>query len=223
MKGIKILVAFALFLMVIGTASAAVNNATVSAGTESSYNSAVNAGSSSVTAGGTSEANISSTQSTARWAGFYGTINGKIVLADATSHYFKNWTISDVAGAYVYGSTVSNPDFTSLAVTSSTDMPSWLNTAGASDNWQNTFSATEDKTFNNQALTAVPYTQTYDNTGAETFKTYSLKDGSSDLIWAALAQNSAANGYNGKTVNYQLLVPVNGATSSTYYFFLELP
>ncbi len=222
MKGIKILVAFALFLMVIGTASAAVNNATVSAGTESSYDSSVNAGSTSVTAGGTAESNISSTQSTVRWAGFYGTINGKIVLADATSHYFRNWTVSNVAGAYVYGSTASNPDFASLAAAASTDMPSWLTTSGAADNWQNTFSNSESKTFNGQTLTA-SYTQTYNSTGAEAFKTYSLKDGTPNLIWAALAQDSAANGYNGNTVNYQLLVPVNGASSTQYYFFLELP
>ncbi len=221
MKGIKILLALAVFLMLLGTASAAVNNATVSVGSESSYNSAVSAGSSSVTAGGTAEANVTSTQSTSRWAGFYGSINGKIVLADATSHWFKNWTVSDVSGAYVYGSTASNPDFSTLAAATATDMPTWLNTTDAADNFQNTFGASESATFNGQAVTA-SYTETYNNAGTETFKTYALKDGGSDLIWAALAQNDAT-GYNGNTVDYQLLVPVNGATSTAYYFFLELP
>ncbi len=221
MKGIKILLALAVFFVLVGTASAAVNNASVTVGAESSYNSAVGAGNASVTAGGTSQVDVQSTQSTGRWAGFYGSITGSIVLADATSHWFKNWTVSNVAGAYVYASNASNPDFSTLAAATSTDEPSWLTTTGAADNFQNTFAQSEAQTFNGQSVTA-NYTQTYDNTGAETFKTYALKDGSSDLIWAALAQNDAT-GYNGNTVDYQLLVPVDGATATNYYFFLELP
>ena len=221
MKGIKILLALAVFFVLVGTASAAVNNASVTVGAESSYNSAVGAGNASVAAGGTSQVDVQSTQSTGRWAGFYGSITGTIVLADATSHWFKNWTVSNVAGAYVYASNASNPDFSTLTAASTADEPSWLNKTGAADNFQNTFAQAESRTFNGNSVTA-NYTETYNNAGTETFKTYALKDGSSDLIWAALAQNDVA-GYNGNTVDYQLLVPVNGAAATNYYFFLELP
>ena len=220
-NNMKFLITLLAILMLVGTASAAVNNATVTAGSESSYTNTGAAGNSAVTAGGTTEANVSSTLSTSRWAGFYGSISANIVLADATSNWFRNWTVSDVSGSYVYASNVTNPNFASLAATTSADMSSWLTTAGASDNFANTFNAQESQTFNGQSVTA-NYTMTYNNAGTDTFKTYSLKDGSSNLIWAALAQ-SAVTGYNGKTVDYQLLVPVNGANSMTYYFYLELP
>ena len=219
-NNVKFLITILAVLMLVSTASAAVNNATVTAGSESSYDTSGATGNKAVTAGGTTEANVSATLSTSRWAGFYGSITASIVLADASSNWFRNWTVSDVSGAFVYGSNVTNPDFATLAAADNTDMPSWLTTSGASDNFANTFNAQESQTFNSQAITA-NYTYTYNNAGTNTFKTYSLKSGT-DLIWAALAQNDVT-GYNSKTVDYQLLVPVDGTTSTTYYFFLELP
>ena len=208
-------------LVLIGSAGARVENASVSAGSESSYNATNVAGNKSVVAGGVAEVNLSSIPSTSRWAGFYGTISATVVLADANNNWFRNWTASDVSGAFVYGSTSNNPDFTNLSAANQTsDFPSWLTTAGVADNWQDTFNNNETQTFNSQSINA-NYTYTYNNAGVDTFKTYSLKDTSSNLVWAALANNNA-NGYNGATIDYQLLVPVNGATSTTYYFYFEL-
>ncbi len=217
----KLVLVFLIGLMFVGMARAAVNNATISAGAESSYSADVAAGNTAVTAGGTAQVDVSSTLSTSRWAGFYGSITATIVLADASSNWFKNWTVSSVDGAHVYASTASTPDFSTLTYAREADMPDFLKTSGASDNWQNTFTNHETHTFNGNNLDA-NYTYTYNNAGTETFKTYALKDGNSNLIWAALAQNDAT-GYNGGTVDYQLLVPVDGTTSTTYYFFLELP
>ena len=217
----KLVLVFLVGLVFVGMARAAVNNATISAGSESSYSASGAAGNTGVTAGGTKQVDVSSTLSTSRWAGFYGSITATIVLADASSNWFKNWTVSSVDGAHVYASNVSTPDFSTLTYARQTDMPSFLTTSGASDNWQNTFTNHETHTFNGNNLDA-NYTYTYNSTGTETFKTYALKDGSSNLIWAALAQNNVA-GYDGGTVDYQLLVPVDGTTSTTYYFFLELP
>ena len=209
-----------LALSVVVNVNATVNGAQIVNGTESSYTPSSSAGSTNVTAGGTKEANFTVTSSTSRWAGFYGTIGGTITLADASSNYFKNWTITSIAGGYLYSSTATNPVFSSLSAAAATDMPTWLNDSSYADAWQNTFTAHEIKTFNAQSIDA-NYTMTYNNAGTETFKTYSLKDSSSNLIWAALAQSTT--GYNGKSVDYQLLVPVNGSTTTKYYFWVELP
>ena len=210
-----------LSVLLLTTPSLAVENATISAGSESSYNASVSAGNTSVTAGGTKQVNINSVPSTSRWAGFYGSISATIVLADASSNWFKNWTVSDVSGSIVYASDEAIIDWDNLSPANQTsDFPSWL-TSDSADNWQNTFNNNETHTFNGQSLN-VNYTYTYDNAGTNTFKTYCLKDTNSKLLWAALAQNDAT-GYNGGTVDYQLLVPVNGASSTTYYFYFELP
>ncbi len=186
-------------------------------GTESSYTSSTSAGSTNVTAGGTKEANFSVTSGTGKWAGFYGTLGGTITLADAGSNYFKNWTVTSVAGGYLYASDVSSAAFDALTVAANADMPAYLQSG--SDSWTNTFTNHEATTFNGQSVDA-NYTMTYNNAGTETFKTYSLKDGS-DLIWAGLATTGTS--YNGKAVDYQLLVPVDGASAQTYYFWVELP
>ena len=217
---VRLFLAVLVILTLATTASAAVNNATISAGSESSYSSGNAAGNTAVTAGGTTQANVSATLSTTRWAGFYGSITATIVLADASSNWFRNWTVSDVSGSLVYASNESNVDFSSLAAATQSDMPNWLITSGASDNWQSTFTNNETQTFNSQDINA-NYTYTYNNAGTNTFKTYSLKSGTT-LVWAALAQNDVT-GYDGGTVDYQLLVPVNDQTSTTYYFYLELP
>ena len=210
-----------LLILTLTTPSLAVENATISAGDESSYNASVSAGNTAVTAGGTTQVNINSVPSTSRWAGFYGSITATIVLADASNNWFKNWTVSDVSGSIVYASTETIIDWDNLSPANQTsDFPSWL-TSDSADNWQNTFNNNETHTFNGQSLN-VNYTFTYDNAGTNTFKTYCLKDTNSKLLWAALAQNDAT-GYNGGTVDYQLLVPVNGATPITYYFYFELP
>ncbi len=221
MKGIRFFVVLAMFLLAAGAVKADVGNVTVSAGAESSYDDSGATGSTSVTAGGTAQADVQSVSSTSRWAGFYGSITGKIVLADASSNWFKNWTVSSVNGALVYGSTANNADFSTLAAAHVADEPAFLTTSGAADNFALTFNANETATFNSQSINA-NYTLTYNNAGTETFKTYALKDGSSNLIWAALAQDDAT-GYNGNTIDYQLLVPVDGTTATTYYFYLELP
>ena len=214
-------VGFLVVLLCVYTASASVQNASVSAGSESSYTANNTAGSKVVTAGGVSQVNVSTIPSTTRWAGFYGSISATVVLADASNNWFRNWTASNVAGAFVYASTSDNVDFTNLSAANQTsDFPSWLTTAGVADNWQSTFTNNETQTFNSQDINA-NYTYTYNNAGTNTFKTYSLKSGTT-LVWAALAQNDVT-GYDGGTVDYQLLVPVNDQTSTTYYFYLELP
>jgi len=206
-------------ISLISGVSAAVNNATVTAGSESSYSPSTPAGNTSAQAGGTIEVNLSVDMSTQKWAGFYGQITGTIKLADASSNTFKDWTVSNVAGAKVYSSNTTTIDWANLAAATNADMPAWL-TSG-SDSWANTFNNNETQTFNGQNINA-NYTLTYNSTGTGVFKTYSLKDSSSNLIWAALAVDNG-NGYNNQQVDYQLLVPVNGASATTYYFYLELP
>ena len=173
-----------------------------------------------IVGGNVTGVNVTTTSITGRWAGFFGNITGGIALGDGTSSFYE-WTVSDVTDSVVYVSngTVSN---WGLVAASAGDMPSYINTAAA-DNYSNTFTATEN--FNSSSITNIastPYTQTWSSGSQGSLKTYSLKDADdSDLVWAGKAINDDT-GFNGETVDYQVLVPADAAVV-TYTFYLELP
>jgi len=184
----------------------------------------------SINAGHVYEVNLTYNQSSSRWAAIYGNITGNIVLADQDNHYFYIWTVTDPSGSVVYASdAVTSLTLNGMQPATAADMPGWLEpAAGASDSWSNTFTNTETFTSPTGLTVAnAPYTTTWQNGAQGTeFKTYSLKDASGNLVWAALVNNDKTS-YSGGKADYQLLVPEDGTvgntgTATTYNLFLEL-
>lgn len=174
-----------------------------------------------VEGGNVTGVNISGTQITTKWAGFYGNISGGIILADGSSNTFYEWTVTDLTGAIVYAANTSVSDWSTLANASATDMPSFLTTA-ATDNYTETLSTGGSGTFDGDALTTY-YTTTWNDTAQGSLETHSLlADGGNTLIWAGVAEDGTT-GFNGGSLDYQIIVPADGTTTTTYNFYLELP
>ncbi|RKY41345.1 MAG: hypothetical protein DRP85_06635 [Candidatus Makaraimicrobium thalassicum] len=181
--------------------------------------------------GNITNANLTAIQSTYRWAGIFGTITGTIVLADASNNYFYNWT--GAKGVYVYASEGTSINWTGLDNATVSDVIgqyTWLSGAEYADNYTNTFNETCN--FNSNALgksfiaaCAKPL-----SSGSTTWNVTVLKDTPSpsardDIIWTAEVVEDGT-GYNGWTVDYELLVPENGVNGDTttedFYLWVEL-
>jgi len=199
------------------SAQAVTGGTTVAGGTQSW--SGTSSTSVNILGGNITEVNVSGYSQTGRWAGFWGEVSGGLKLSDSTNSFYE-WTVSDVTGAVVYAADAAVSNWGSVAAAGTLDMPGYL-TAGATDNFTNTFNTT-GKTFTSTSLSvgSAPYTNTYSSGAAGNLETYALKDGAT-LIWAGKALSNEAS-FNGGTVDYQLLVPANG-TQETYNFYLELP
>lgn len=171
--------------------------------------------------GNVTEVNVTGNQITGRWGGFYGSISGGIQLADSGSGLFYEWTVSDYTDAMVFVANSTVSDWASLAAATNANQPTYVQGVAA-DNWTNTFSTTEAFNSSSIGIADVPFTQTFDNTNTSTFKTYSLyAPTESAYVYAGKAINDAT-GFNGETVDYQVLAPADSGVVS-YQFYLELP
>ena len=212
-----------LVLLAMPIALAAPDGATVTVGaTERGSSNA--AGTASTEAGNVTEVNISGTAITSRWAGFYGNISAGLVLSDAANNKFYEWTVSDVSGAVVYATNASVSDWSTSNIVAATasDMPAFL-TQSTADNYSNTYNAQEAFTSATYSIANTNYAATYSNGVAGNLKSYSLKATTENaLIWAGKALDDET-AFDGGQVDYQVLVPVDGTTTTTYNFYLELP
>ncbi len=179
------------------------------------------AGTVSVEAGNTYRADLDANQSTYRWVGVTGNATGTIILSDSANNVLYNWSAQ---GLLVYASTASTLTWSSLADATAADMPAYL-TSG-SDQYANTFTGTSEN-IGSQLYPTISsdFANTYDNTGAQAWKTYSLTDGT-NLVWAGLVNAGGANNFRGNPVNYQMILPEDGTAGDTtavnYYMWLEL-
>lgn len=175
-----------------------------------------------LTGGNVTAVNITGQQITGRWGGFYGNISGGIQLADASSNLFYKWTVTNYTGAYVYAANATVTGWASLAAATSAEQPTYL-VGAAADNWSNTFNSTGSfQSSSIGPISSTPLAYTLNSTGGSAFTTYSLYSTSDNAyIYAGKAVNNG-NGFNGETVDYQILAPANSGVVS-YQFYLELP
>lgn len=213
-------------LMILGayTVVAAPNGATVAEGAQERA-SATAAGTVSTQGGNVTQVNVTGTQLTSRWTGFFGTINGGYTLEDGSSNLFYEWTISNTTGAIVYAANGTVSTWT-LAAANELNMPTNLQGVSAPDTFNNTFSATE--AFTSATIGPVantPYTTTWQGGSQGTqLKTYALTDpDDSDIVFAGYSEYNVTS-FKGAAdpVDYQILAP-GFASGVTYNFYLELP
>ena len=212
-----------LVLLAMPVALAAPDGATVTVG-PSERGSSNAAGTASIEAGNVTEVNVSGTAITTRWAGFFGNISAGLVLSDAANNKFYEWTVSDVTGSVVYATnaTVSDWSTTNIVAATTADMPAFL-TQATPDNYTNTYNLQGTFTSATYSIANTNYAATYSNGVAGNLNSYSLKATTENaLIWAGKALDNEV-AFNGGQVDYQILVPVDGTTLTTYNFYLELP
>jgi hypothetical protein len=213
----EILIILALTVMVASLVSAAPTGGTLVNGTTSHGSNSVST-TRTIHGGNVSEVNVSGSQMTTRWGGFFGSLSGSLQLSDATANKFYEWTVSNFTNAVVYAANASVSNWNLVAMNSST-APLFITSAG-SDSYANTFTATEAfSSASIASIAATPYTTTL---GAGALKTYALTTLDETVkIWAGKAKNDVAS-FQGGVVDYQLLVPA-AAAGTTYNFYLELP
>ncbi len=182
------------------------------------------AGTVSVEAGNTYHADLDANQSTYRWVGVTGNATGTIILADSGNNVLYNWSAQ---GLLVYASTASSLTWSSLAdADAATVTASAAYLASGSDNYANTFTGAAEN-IGSQLYPSITsdYASTYDDSGAQAWKTYSLTDGT-NLVWAGVVNAAGANNFRGDSVNYQMILPEDGTNGDTtavdYYLWLEL-
>jgi hypothetical protein len=221
---VSMLLAMSIFFILLVTSFAlgAPTGATVMPGT--SYTTILpNAQAVNIQGGNITAVHVTGGIVTSRWGGFFGNITGEARLGDNFGNNYYVWTVSNPTNAIVYVSTesITNWLFSSFRPAAETDMPAYLR-QDTTDNFMRTF--TQQEAFDSASLfiPVTPYTTTWQDGLQGTLRTYALYNAVDDaVVWAAKAQADADSFQPGNTVDYQLLVPAQGAT--TYNFYLELP
>jgi len=195
---------------------------------------AANGSASDVTEGGNItilNINVGNRTSTDRWAGYLGNITnnagGRLVLANSAATIFYQWSLNISNGGEVCAGEGTTYTWTSLSAATNAEIDTAWGFGVVSDNATRTFNDAA-VAVNIASTTITPaYSADTGIQGAGTFFTTAVKDGTaaeSDFLFCTNLNISAtANGYDGSSVDYELIVPTtSGAATETYYFYAEI-
>lgn len=183
-----------------------------------------------IQAGRTIALDVSQDSLTEKWAGFYGQISGNKVLGSASSNLYT-WTASQFDNAEVIATPQSAP--TPTGVSAVGDPNSFLGSdfhgvANASQTFNLSDSA---NVLGSSISTAAVNTFNSSEMRDDRFTTFlynnSAASGDSPVYVAEGSSTAGGEGFDGSTVNYQLLAGVGDATDAvvdnkTFSFYLEL-
>jgi hypothetical protein len=185
--------------------------------------------------GNVTQININALSITKTWQGYFGNVTGNIHLDDANNNTFYIWGNGTNLRGQVYASRTDTLDWVSVNCSSPdqrADEDAALGVASTdADSATNTFDELQHPGFNVglQPIRADSCFSTfgYVNGVAQnaTFNQILLSDSGNHTIYSTIIAYHTA-GYNGDTVDFQLLVGENehvGNIGPTpYYFFVEL-
>ncbi len=167
-------------------------------------------------------------QSTERWAGYLGNVSASgslIVLANSNLDIFYNWSWDTSTGGEVCAGTDTTYTWSSLAAATAADIDTAWGFGDASDDAEATF----DDGSRNFDIGGVASTAPTADTGQSGgFYTFALTDNAggtaeTDFVFCAnVSMSGTNNGYDGSTVDYELIVPTTYGATETYYFYVEL-
>ena len=181
-------------------------------------------------AGNVTQLNINQTRITDIWQGFYGNVSGQIVLENSAGNNFYDWTAATMQGQ-IYATRATVSSWANVNCTNSTHWEleeSTLNIpATATDGINETYKNFVHPSFTVGSVPIVsnycPSTRPYNSTGlpGEFYNVLLNTDATNTVYTAVLADNS--NGFDGTTVDFEVLVPTDRSTGlATYYFYVEL-
>jgi hypothetical protein len=172
------------------------------------------------------------TSQTSKWQGYLGTVSGSIVLASSGGDKMYEWTWLTGKGGEVFA-TRNNPmtytDWTTLAARTGPQIDTDFGfDSTVSDNATILFNQTASAiNVSGTTITggASMAAKTFNNAGALTWVTNAYSIGGSttmnDYVFAGMISNGGT-AYDGNTVDYQMIVPVETVANPTYYFYVEL-
>jgi uncharacterized membrane protein len=203
---------------------AAPQDAQSAAGTAETYT-VTGANAYSAEGGNITEVNVSSDASTSKWQGFWGNISGSLRLGDGTSNIFYDWSGITFQAVYASPGTTLNwatvSDLAGQGAREGKDTDYNL-TSTDPDSINQTMSgaACSAGTIFTNADGVTPYNST---AGAGSWETCLGEDTSNlaGTVFGTDVISAGADAFNGDTVQYQLMVPVEEA-GTNYYFYLEI-
>jgi hypothetical protein len=220
-----LLILLAMGLMLVGTVFAATpSGATVSASDLGRLPSS-GAGTVSMLSGNITNANLSTSMSTYRWAGLFGNASGSLRLADILGVNMYVWTGQ---ARMVYACQAANPQWASLQDATGAEiiaLPAFSFLTNGSDSYAATFNGAAENIQSGIFSTLTSDYATPLSSNSTPWRTYSLRDASSNVVFAGKALPSG-RAYNGDIVDYEMLIPENGVgnneASTTWNLFIEL-
>ncbi len=190
------------------------------------------------TAGGTfTTLLLNTTGQTYRWKAYVGNVSGKLTLADATNKSIFDWTVTSVTGEVYATRSSSAIDWTTVSCADQTLVDgedTFMNMSLSSpDTINKTFNNTIHKSFyvgatkifNSTCKSVATYVNGVPQAATENavFQEILLKDGSSNIVYTTL-MNESTIGYNNQRYDFQMLLAENeySSTPTTYYLYVEL-
>lgn len=185
---------------------------------------------SNLTAGGgnVTPLNLNGTSGSTIWQGFFGEVNGGIILEDAAGTSMYDWNLVDASGEVLAARTLIS-DWSTINCTNQTEIyqeEARLNISNSStDGINDTYLNTTHPGFEvaGRVMTGCRSTLTNNSTDQKVvFWNVLLNTDTVTTIYTAIIDDGVI-GFNGTATDFQLLVPVNTTTSqSTYNIYVEL-
>jgi len=194
-------------------------------------------------AGNVTAFDITESQITKFWQGYYGNITGTIVLGNAAGSNLYQWTSANPSGEIYATKNGTNINWTNVGCANESQIlneDSWLGaTVNNSDSANKTFSRTNHPDFllGTRTMSACRSTSVnVTGTGNVFWEALLVDNGTSatdmtdDItIYASVVENNV-EGFNGGPHDFQMLVAEPGSgsqeypsgTATTYYFYVEL-
>jgi len=163
------------------------------------------------------------------WQGYYGDVTGGVVLEDSTGNTFYDWSVIDAIGE-VYATRKIITDWSTINCSNQShiyleeERLTIENTSseGINDTYKTTLSH-PDFVVNNRLMSGCRCTKTYNSTNSQAkFWNVILNSDENTTVYTSLMDNDEI-GFDGTTVDFQLLVPVNlSSGQSIYNIYVEL-
>lgn len=158
--------------------------------------------------------NLSSTQSTTRWQGYYGNVSGTLALG-YNSNIFFDFASASVSS--VFASQNQTFDFASLAAGNAADVDSLWGYASGADTAQTIFTGTT-------SIQGVSAPSVELQPALSNFNSTILNDGTNgnkqNFAFGVNVQQPGVSCFDGTDCEYELMVPSDG--QEVYYFFLTI-
>jgi hypothetical protein len=174
-----------------------------------------------LSAGNITAVNLASTMSTYKWAGLYGNASGSLRLGSAAAFVMYTWA---ARSNMIYAATAT-PNWVTLATSGQSGVEGNYTflTGQGTDGYNTTFIGAPELINSNIFPITAPYASTL-SYGGLAWKTYALGDRTNVVFAGKVQQNNPA--FNGKSADFQMIIPENGATgqetATPWNLWLEL-
>lgn len=208
----KIIVLMVALALCASFAFADVDDAETNVGQSDKYDEGTEADSYVVEGGNVTEINLSGSATTESWQGFFGNTTANLRLGMGTDVLYDFGETDTTA---VYATTNDAFNFSALEEGAAADVDSAWGLSG-DDAATNVFNESVD----HDGLSGTDAATMEDGN----FQAYIADDGGSgkeNFAFGAIVDNDGAEGFNGKTYNYEMMVPTEDS-SEEYYFFMSI-